>query len=973
MRNSIAHLVPWLGTSAALAICLVPAAVFAQQQSQAAAQSATTQSASAAAGEAAATKDGQDSAQNSAQNNAKNGDDTNNVVIVTGVTNRTSKKNATFSINTLSAEEIQKLAPMSTADLLNNFPGIYAEGSTAGEASNNITVRGLPVVGGYRFAPQLIDGLPAYEEPEVPLMNNDVFIRDDLMTESVEVVKGGTGGILYSNGLGATVNHVTRTGGQKLEGGYKFEYADYGFYRHDAFISGPVNRNLTYAIGGFYRTSEGIRNTGYTADKGGQIRGNLVWTSDDGKTVARVDGLMLNDRTAFYQNLPISVPRLTQSGTPANPTVLNQDTIEPLGIPFAHGTTASPNNRRFLMLGEYGARIVDQADGIHPNFRMMTAKLSREFDNGWRLSSGLRHTWGSSGFNAVFTGNDTTSAALFLNARYQNDVISPAHNAALNCNLTNAKLIGYFNVPANNACAAFAGISREAFVQNYARATGVVGNYLNDGGRVAPNAYLNFLIPFVADSGAHSTSFDLKAQKSFDLAGKHDLTFGVYKSRYAFMPRFQASLMVGESAENARLVDLTAVDASGNRVGPSLTTGSAILPGWFGFNSTIKADGAAAYLLDHWETLNNKLKMDIGVRWQDVNGSVNRRERSQVTNLTPANVIPGSLQDTAADDEVLFPGASNLLDKKYRGFGWSIGANYSFSKPFAVYALASHSFRLPSIEDLNNLSTARPVVVNGQTIEVSAVERIKQYEGGLRYLTRGFGAAVAVFYNNFSPRSAINQYNDFESPQCSSVGGVPQIASCPLVAQQYKRGVENVGTEVELNWRPAVLDGLELKGSFVVQNPKITGAQYTLVRSTRDPQGVITGYTYNHVSEDGRVPRRLAKFMANFMPSYDFAPATGVPLTVYAQYQYTGNRFSEATDFNVTQLPKYYILNAGAQYELAEGLTAQLFVANVTNQLSFTEGDPLFPDLLTPDGTRNRGVARPLFGRTVRFSLTYRF
>jgi maleate cis-trans isomerase len=54
-------------------------------------------------------------------------------------------------------------------------------------------------------------------------------------------------------------------------------------------------------------------------------------------------------------------------------------------------------------------------------------------------------------------------------------------------------------------------------------------------------------------------------------------------------------------------------------------------------------------------------------------------------------------------------------------------------------------------------------------------------------------------------------------------------------------------------------------------------------------------------------------------------------------------------------------------------LSAHLHVANLTNQLSFTEGDPLFNYLLSPDGTRNRGVARPLFGRIVRFSLTYMF
>jgi outer membrane receptor protein involved in Fe transport len=944
MRYSISR---YIGRSAALAIGLLPALAFAQQQS------ATTPDQAAVA--------------------AEKNDDPKAVVIVTGVTRTTTKKNATFSINTLSSEDIQRLAPMSTADLLSNLPGIYAEGSTAGEASNNITVRGLPVVGGYRFAPQLIDGLPAYEEPEAPLMNNDVFIRDDLMTESVEAVKGGPGGILYSNGLGATVNHITRTGGDRLEGGYKIEYADYGFVRQDAFVSGPLGANLTGAVGGFYRRSDGIRDTGYTADKGGQIRGNIVYTSDDRKTTARVDGLIINDRTAFYQNLPISVPRITQSGTPANPTVLNQDTIEPLGIDFAHGTTASPYNRKFNMIGEYGTRTIDQADGIHPNFKMLTLKLAREFDSGLKLSAGVRHTGGSNGFNAVFTGNDTTSASNFLNARFQNDVISPAHGAALSCNLASAKLIGFFNVPANGACAEFANISRDDFVRKYAKGVGVAGHYLNDGSRVAPNAYLNFLIPFVAKVDADSTSLDLKAQKTFNARGTHDVTFGLYGSHYTYDPNFQASLMVGESAERSRLVDLTVVDASGNRVGPSLTSGSAILPGWFGFDSRIKADGKAAYLLDHWETLENKLKIDVGVRWQDVKANVDRRDRDTAVDVTPANVVVGSTQDTTADNEILFPGKSHLLNKTYRGFGWSAGANYSFSKPLAVYGLVSSSFRLPSLEDLNNLSTASARVIDGQTVEISAVEHIRQYEAGLRYLTRGFGAAVAVFYNDFSPRSAVNVYKDIESPRCSSLGGVTQINSCPDVAQLYKRGVKNLGAEVELTYRPQLVKGLELKGSILAQQPKITGANYTFTQEDKNAQGVITGYHYVHVSEDGRRPRRLAKFMANFTPSYDLMSATGIPLTVYGQYQYTGARFSEATDTNVTLLPSYHIINMGAQYQVSERLTAQLYVANATNQLSFTEGDPLFPDLLTPDGTRNRGVARPLFGRTIRASLTYRF
>ncbi|MES3020199.1 MAG: TonB-dependent receptor [Pseudomonadota bacterium] len=944
----------YIGHSAALAICLLPALAFAQQQSTTADDKVPAAAAKAPI-----------AIENSGEPDA--------VVIVTGVTRTTTKKNATFSINTLSAEEIQRLAPMSTADLLSNLPGIYAEGSTAGEASNNITVRGLPVVGGYRFAPQLIDGLPAFEEPEAPFMNNDVFVRADLMTEGIEAVKGGPGGILYSNGLGATINHITRTGGDQLEGGYKVELADYGFLRQDAFVSGPINANLAGAVGGFYRTSKGIRDTGYTADKGGQIRGNLVFTSDDRKTTARFDALVINDRTAFFQNLPVSVPRFTQGGTPANPTVIKQETVEPIGIGFEHGTTASPYNRRFDMIGEYGTRTIDQADGIHPNFKIFTLKLGREFDSGLKLSAGLRHTGGSNGFNAVFTGNDTSYASAFLNARYQNDVISPAHGAALACNLGHAKLKGYFNVPAAGACAQFANISRDDFVRNYAKGVGVAGHYLNDGTRVAPTDRLNFLLPFVTKTDATSMSLDLKAQQTFKAAGTHDVTFGLYRSHYTYDPNFQASLMVSETAERSRLAELTVVDAAGNRVGPSLTSGSAILPGWFGFVSNIEADGNAAYLLDHWETMGGKLKMDIGVRWQDVKANVDRRERNRVVDLTPANVVPGSLQDTAADNEIHLPGNSQLLNKTYHGLGWSAGANYSFSKPLAVYGLVSDSFRLPSLEDLNNLATASPQVVNGQPVTISAVEHIRQYEGGLRYLTRGFGAAVAVFYNSFSPRSAVNVHKDIGAASCTTQGGVTQINSCPDVAQLYKRGVKNVGAEVELTFRPKAVEGLELKGNIVTQNPTVNGASYTVTQEDKNPQGVITGYHYVQVSEDGRRPRRLAKFMANLTPSYDLKSLTGLPVTLYGQYQYTGSRFSEASDNNVTLLPAYYILNLGAQYHPTPRITAQVHVANVTNQLSFTEGDPLFSDLLSPDGSRNRGVMRPLFGRTIRASLTYRF
>ena len=83
------------------------------------------------------------------------------------------------------------------------------------------------------------------------------------------------------------------------------------------------------------------------------------------------------------------------------------------------------------------------------------------------------------------------------------------------------------------------------------------------------------------------------------------------------------------------------------------------------------------------------------------------------------------------------------------------------------------------------------------------------------------------------------------------------VALIVLAFAYDSRTKGNVGTEIELTWRPRLIDGLELKGNVVAQNPKVDGARYQITQEDKDPQGVITGYHYVQISEDGRRPRRL--------------------------------------------------------------------------------------------------------------------
>lgn len=894
-------------------------------------------------------------------------------VVVTGVVQKTRKLDTTFTVDTLDQADIQRLAPLSTADLLNNIPGFFAEGSTAGERSNNVTVRGLPS-SGYRYAPQLIDGLPVYQDSDVPFANNDVFFSNDLMTDRVEVVKGGPGGILYSNGLGAIVNYVTKTGGDRFEGGYKLELATYGFVRNDVFVSGPINDNLHFAIGGFYRTSDGLRDVGYTADKGGQIRGNLTYNSTDGKTNFGLYASRLDDRNAVYNNLPIEVPGFTVPGTPENPIRIDSDTVKPIGINFQDGSLLSKPNRYVTQIDNDGnVTRADLADGIRPKFTTITGKFSKELDAGWRFDFDANYTKGSSGFNALFAGNDAAPASSFLANRFIGDVLQPAFDANFQVAENTPNNAPFYN--RNILATYFNGLSGADFNRLYRQplldagfsnfeqlraqyganqTIGGPGGYIgafktSDGSPIAANSNLSFQIPWIVKSKLMSATQNLKIQKDFSLWGDHHLTFGVYHSNNSDDYDFQQSLTITTLAEPSELVDLYVIDRNGNKVGPSLSLNGSYLPGFAGNAAKGKAENFAGFVQDHWELFDRRLRIDAGFRWETEQLNVAFRNRVCCTSFLPGGAANGNRAYT----QVQTLGPAQYLDERYTGHGWSVGANYALKRNLAVYALASQSFRLPSFNDGVAFAQSAPLA--------DPVEHIDQYEGGVRFQSRWFDASATGFYNKFTPRTLINIYQDINAPVCTAGGSVATtatITSCPNVFQPYSLGTTNYGAELEVMLRPQFLPGFDIKANVVLQNPRVNGSSYTIVNQ------VGNSYQYATVSQDGRREGRQATVTLNIQPRWDLKPLTGLPVKLFGQYEYRSERYSNSQDQNVTLYPSYYIVNAGALIDITRKLSIQFHVANLTNQLSFTEGDPLFFDLKAPNGIGNRGVARPLFGRT---------
>ncbi len=935
----------------------------------------SAQTAPVQAGPAQGADDGTATAEDSAGREAAPSD-----IVVTGVSRKTRELDATFTINTLNQADIQRLAPISTADLLNNIPGFFAEGSTAGERSNNITVRGLPS-SGYRYAPQLVDGMPVFPDSDVPFANSDVFFSTDLMTDRVEAIKGGPGGTLYSNGLGGVVNYITRTGGDRFAGGYKLELANYGFIRNDVYLSGPITENLHFAVGGFYRTSQGLRDVGYTADQGGQIRGNLTYQSTDGTTNLGLYATVLNDRTAVYNNIPIQVPGFTAPGTVDDPIRIRPGSVRPIGINFQNGSLLSRSTRYITRIGNDGdVTTADLADGIHPNFTTLAATFSKDLGSGWRVNVKANYVDGSSGFNALFAGNDASTASAFLTNRYVGDFLQPAFDANFqlaegtpnNASPYNRNILAtYFNAL---GAAAFdaqyrrplldAGFGNfEALRAQYGNQQSIAGAggrlaafNVRDGQPIAADSNLSFQIPWIVRSKLRGATQDFQIQKDFRLFGDHSLTIGGYHSTNADNYDFQASLVVTTLADPVELVDIYLVNAAGAKVAPLSLNGS-FIPGFYGNAVDGDAENFAAYILDHWETPDRKLKIDAGFRWETERMNVRFRNRNCCTDFFPGGATNGNRAYT--NNQTL--GSPQFFNDRFSAAGWTIGANYELRRNLAVYALASRSFRLPSLNDGIAFAQSRPLT--------SPVERITQIEGGARYQSRRFDLSVAGFYNKFTPRTLINIYQDVNAPSCTAGGTVATpatITQCPNITQPFSYGSTNYGTEILATLRPGI-PGFDIDVNLTLQNPRVNGSGFTIVNQ------VGNGYELDEISQDGRRVARQAVTRVFVRPRWDLKPLLDVPVKLYGSYEHESSRFSTSQDVNVTIYPSYYIANIGALVDVNDRLSVQLHVANLTNQLSFSEGDPLFFDLKAPDGVSNRGVARPLFGRTARLMLNYRF
>src|SRR5688572_30725769 len=316
------------------------------------------------------------------------------VVTGTAISSGVKKLEASYNIVTATEEEIARANPKSTADLLKISPGMWPE-ATGGQTGANIEIAGFPGGGDAPYFTTLMMGSPVYGMPTLSFFETTSIFRLDDTVRSAEILQGGPSVVFAGGQMGATANFLLKTGTDTPSGSLGLTYGDENLWRLDGFTGFPIGENWFGSVGGFWRTSDGVRDPEFTADEGGQLTATLKHESDSGQLMfyARY----LDEKNQFITPIPV-----IQRGTDNFSAYPGFDPLD---------STYNGDAVRRVRLDGYpnGGANADLANGRGAQMLFLGANWDRELAGGWSISDKLLANGGDVDTNALFSGSNPAS------------------------------------------------------------------------------------------------------------------------------------------------------------------------------------------------------------------------------------------------------------------------------------------------------------------------------------------------------------------------------------------------------------------------------------------------------------------------------------------------------------------------------------------------------------------------------------
>jgi outer membrane receptor protein involved in Fe transport len=568
-------------------------------------------------------------------------------VVVTGVaaSRGVRKLDSAFSITTASEEQLKSASPSSTADVLKLVPGVYAE-ATGGQSGANIEVRGFPSGSDSPFVSIQMQGNPIYPVPTLSFFEGSSAFRLDDTIERVEVLRGGPSTIFSSGQPGATVNFILKKGTDTPEGTVRFTAGTGELRRLDMFYGGKISDGWYGTIGGFYRTSHGVRDSGFPADDGHQITATLTRKLDDGELT--IYARNTNDKNAFYTGVPLisSNEGRSISAFPG---------FDPL-----KGTLMSGEMRRFTIEAAPGKTLTyDLGDGRGLKGTVFGADFDQNF-NGWSISNKFNRFDADMNTIAMFTGNNPLSMG--------------AYNAAAIAS-------------ANGSAATLAAAGGTP-------ATGATATFVNGGGTVSDSTQVVQAGLWAVEKKLKSFTDELRVSREW--LPNNTVTVGGYFASYSSDDVWylgNSHLMTAvphASLINVKLNNGVVVSNNG-------TDGNV----FYAPNASYDGTNTAFFISNEWK-VNDRIKIDAGARRerQKIDGSVSNLISGDTDN-NPLTVYNNGTSMPA--------GSYTALGRKDTANSFTIGGNYKLTKDASVFVRANTGHTFISFDDLRNTGTQAKV------------------------------------------------------------------------------------------------------------------------------------------------------------------------------------------------------------------------------------------------------------------------
>jgi iron complex outermembrane recepter protein len=674
-------------------------------------------------------------------------------IIVTGQTTRNRPLiTASADITIATAADIARKAPRSLSDLLELVPGIFVEG-TAGQISNNYSVRGLQG-GGQRFIQLEDDGLPVIYQGG----GADFFFRQDVTTERVEAVKGGSSGVLTVNGAGATINFISRKPNfDRAEGIASVQAYNYGLKRGDFYFSAPISEKLAFNVGGFYESSPGVRKNPFNYD-GYSVKAALEYRFDAGGFV-RLTGKISDTKSAYYADQPYayvngkpgSIPGLdTQFGN------IGGTAFSRISVPVSTFVEAD------------GFRDFALSQGVRVKTKQLRLDIEVPVSDSFQLFGRARYLGLTDDFNGLFPGSGTGNAGLASAVTYLTPGAASPISGLLAAGQTvfpTTTRFGIKNlrtgvVTASNNTAALNALNGNGFLQQ---------------------TTLNHDFQSGHDFGSNvGARWEYKGDTI-----KNSLTVGVlYYDVIRFQNQSATAAVVNDVKTNSDIYDVVALDGANNVIG-TLTDNGMISYGNWGEGIRQRKDRSISLYANDEIVIGDKLHIDGGIRWESDkaefrNGNPIRNAAGiPISQPVQPGVINAPVVPTVGS---AFDGTYSITGKTQEKVAYTVGVNYLLTNNFSVYARYAKGF---------------------QTNNTDPITDIVLYEAGVRFqYGRKLNASLTVFKTDFN-----NQFYNFIDPLN------------PTIQTAFQADLKTKG--IELDARISPVDWFTLDLSGVLQEPKL--------------------------------------------------------------------------------------------------------------------------------------------------------